>query len=85
MRDYMNRLFKKDVLLAKWDLEVEYHQRRLKNLMIELIDLEYYDKDVWQKCWDTIGHKKRINNIHFLAYFNEIMTQFNTDPKNPFF
>jgi hypothetical protein len=47
MRNYMDRLFKKDVLLAKWNDEVEYHQRRLKNLMIELEDLEYYDKDVW--------------------------------------
>jgi hypothetical protein len=43
MRDYMNRLFKKDVILGKWASEVEYHQRRLKNLMIEMDDLEYYD------------------------------------------
>ena len=43
MRDYMNRLFKKDVILAKWNDEVEYHQKRLKNLMIEMDDLQYYD------------------------------------------
>jgi len=85
MRDWLNRLFKKDVLLGKWKDEVEYHQRRLVKLMKEMDDLEWYDQDVWQKCFDTLGHKKRINNIHFLAYFNEIMQKFNTDPKSPFF
>lgn len=43
------------------------------------------EKDVWQKVWDTIGHKKRINNITFLAYYKDTMVKFNTDPKSHFF
>lgn len=85
MRDMITRLFKKDVLIAKWDAECEYHQRRMKELMIEMEELDYYDQEIWQKCWDTISHKKRINNLHFLHYFNETMSKFNADPKSPFF
>ena len=73
MRDMITKLFKKDVILAKWADECEYHQRRIMDLMIELDDLDYYDEEIWQKCWDTIGNKKRINNLTFLAYFNEMM------------
>ena len=55
------------------------------DLMKELDDLDYHDEEIWQKCWDTIGNKKRINNLTFLAYFNEMMQRFNTDPKSPFY
>ena len=85
MRQMMDDLFKNDVILAKWHDEVEYHQRRLYIFMHELEYLEYYDKDVWQKCFDTIGHKKRINNLTFLDYFNKTMRKYNEDPKSPFF
>lgn len=85
MRDMITKLFKKDVIIGKWADEVEYHQRRLYNLMHEFEELEYFDKEIWQKCFDTIGHKKRINNITFLGYFNETMVKYNTDPKSKFF
>ena len=51
MRDMITKLFKKDVILAKWHDECEYHQRRIMDLMIELIELDYYDEEIWQKCW----------------------------------
>ena len=53
--------------------------------MLEMDHLEFYDKELWQACFDTIGHKKRIQNLTFLAFYNEVMTKLNTDPKSPFF
>jgi len=57
-------------MIKKWADEIEYQQRHLMRLMIELENLDWYDKDVWQLVFDTISHKKRINNIKFLDYFN---------------
>ena len=85
MRDIITTLFKKDVILKKWHDECEYHQRRMMDLCIELDELEYYDEDIWSKVWETLSHKKRINNIHFLQYFNGLMQRFNSDPKSVFF
>jgi hypothetical protein len=85
MRDIITKFLKKDVIIKKWYFECEYHQRRMMELCIELDELEYYDEEIWQKVWDTLGHKKRINNIHFLQYFNGMMQRFNSDPKSPFF
>jgi hypothetical protein len=47
MRDMITKLFKRDVILAKWQDECEYHQRRIMDLMIELIELDYYDEEIW--------------------------------------
>lgn len=64
---------------------MEYHQRNLFKLMTELRDLEWDDKEVWQLCFDTIGRKKRINNMTFFHYFNDCMRHFNSEPSSPFF
>jgi hypothetical protein len=53
--------------------------------MKELDNLDYWDKDIWQKCFDTIGHKLRINNITYFAFFNETMRKLNTNPKSEFY
>jgi len=53
--------------------------------MHELEHIEFYDEDIWQKCFDTISHKKRINNLTFLDYFNQTMRRFNSNPKGAFF
>ena len=87
-RDHMRALLKdhfKKTLLAKWGDQMEYHQRRVFELMKEMEHLEFYDEELWQACFDTISHKKSIQNLTFFAYFNESMTKFNTDPKSPFF
>ena len=54
-------------------------------LMKEMEHLEFMDSDIWQKCFDTISHKKRINNLTFLDYFNQVLRKFNSDPKGAFF
>ena len=59
MRSLLNNVFKKPILAA-WAEEVEYHQRRLYQLMVEMDNLEVYDEEIWQACFDTISHKKRI-------------------------
>jgi hypothetical protein len=79
LKDMITNHFKQ-MTLDKWKDEVEYNQRMLYNLMKELQNLDYWDKDIWQKCWDTIGHKTRINNITYLSYFNDIMNECNEDP-----
>ena len=87
-RDHMRRMLAnlfKESILEKWLHEVEYHQRRLYELMVEMEHLDYYDQQLWQACFDTIGQKKMINNLTFFSYFNETMQKFNADPKSPFF
>ena len=42
--------------------------------------LEYWDKEIWMLCFDTITHKKRINNLAFFDYFNKMMRKCNEDP-----
>lgn len=64
---------------------MEYQQRLVVKLMKEMEHLNYWDKDIWQQCFDSIGRKKRINNIYYLSYFNEVMKRANSDPSNPFF
>ena len=75
----------KPIVLDKWPKEVEYHQRVLYELMQEFEYLDYYDKDIWQKVFDTMMHKKRINNMTLFTYFVTTMQKMNADPKNHFF
>ncbi len=70
----------KPVILEKWNAEVVYHQRRLMNLMMELEHNRIYDEEIWTLVFDTILHKKRINNLTFFGYFLETMQKWNADP-----
>lgn len=54
-------------------------------MMKEFEHLEYWDKDIWKKIFETIGHKKRINNMTFFSYFNDTMRKLNSDPNSDFF
>lgn len=84
MRSMLKNIFKKSIL-DLWADEMEYHQRRVYELMVEMEHLNFYDEQLWQACFDTVGRKKRIQNLTFFAYFNETMRKFNADPKSPFF
>lgn len=75
----------KGVILDRWVDEAEYHQRRLKELMIELEYNEFYDEEIWTKVFDTISHKKRINNITFFDFFLTTMQRWNADPSKTIF
>ena len=48
-------------------------------------ELEYYDKEIWDKLIFDITHKKFISNIYFWSTFYETLTVMNKDPKNPYF
>lgn len=74
----------KPMMMEKW-IEVEYNQRMLFNLMKELEHLDYWDKDIWQKIFDTINHKKWINNITYVTYWHQLMKRVNEDPQSAFF
>ena len=80
----MTNNFKK-MMINNWKDEVEFNQRTLYDLMIELENLDYYDKQIWELIFETISHKKRINNITYFSYFHKMMDQFNNDSKSPFF
>lgn len=54
-------------------------------LMIELEYNEFYDEEVWTKVFETISHKKRINNITFFGYFLNTMQKWNADPSKTIF
>lgn len=84
LKDMITNTFK-PVMLKKWKDEVDHNQRTLFNLMKELENLDYWDKDIWSQIISTIGHKKRINNITFFQYFNDTLRKLNTDPQGPFF
>ena len=75
----------KPMILDKWAAEVEFNQRVLYDFMKELENLDYYDKDIWMKCFTTIGNKKRINNTTYFHYFNTVMRKLNTQPESPLF
>lgn len=53
--------------------------------MIEMEHLEYWDKDIWRRAFDSIKVIKRINNMTFFAYFHKMLRQLNEDPKSPLF
>ena len=54
-------------------------------LMNELEDIGYFDKDIYSACFTTLVQKKRIQNITFFSFFAELMKKYNEDPKSPFF
>lgn len=72
-------------MLKKWGDEVEHNQRMLYNLMLEFAELDYYDKDIWERIFKTIVGKTKINNLTFFSYFNTVMRKLNEDPKSAFF
>jgi hypothetical protein len=87
-RDHLKNIITnnlKQMILKNWKDEVEFNQRTLYNFMIELEYLEYFDKQIWELVFETISHKKRINNITYFTYFHKMMEQFNSDPKSAFF
>ena len=53
--------------------------------MKELEHLDYWDKDIWRRIFDTVTTQKKINNITFFAYFHKMMIFFNEEPKSPLF
>lgn len=85
MRGMITKHFKKNMLENLWPHEVRYQQRTLYNLMVELEHLEYWDKDIWRRCFDTIQGLKRLNNLTFFAYFHKMMKFLNEEPTSPLF
>lgn len=57
----------------------------LYRLMVELEHLEYWDKDIWRRCFDTVLNLSKINNLTFFMYFHKMMKFFNEEPKSPLF
>ena len=55
------------------------------NPMKELEELNWVDEEVYQLCFDTLGNKKRIQNMTFFDFFLNLMRRQNEDPKGPFF
>lgn len=53
--------------------------------MVELLNLKYYDEDVWKQITDTMCRKHKINNLYYASYFYETMIKLNNDPNNPNF
>jgi hypothetical protein len=53
--------------------------------VVELENLNWYDKDIFGAIFKTIGNKKRINNITFFHFFSDLMKRMNSDPVSPFF
>lgn len=75
----------KPVLLEKWKAEATYHQRLLYKICRDFYDLKYFDEDIWTQLIFDIGHKSKINNLHFFDCFWNNLQTMNKDPKNPFF
>jgi len=46
--------FKEKTILANWESEVEYHQRRLYELIIELEHINYFSKEIYDATWKTL-------------------------------
>jgi len=72
------------MILENWT-EAEFHQRRMKELMIELEFNKIYDDEIWTKIFVTICRKKRINNVYFFGFFLETMQKWNADPSKKIF
>lgn len=73
------------MLMDNWKAELDYNQRVLYDLFTEFEHLEYWDKDLWLKCFDTVLHKKRLNNLTFFAFFHKTMLKMNDEPSSPLF
>lgn len=85
LRGIITKYFKKNMIENLWAAQVDHHQRRLYDFMIEMEHLEYWDKDIWRRAFDSIKVIKRINNMTFFAYFHKMLRQLNEDPKSPLF
>jgi hypothetical protein len=85
LRGMITKHLKKNMLEYCWPNEADFHQRNLINLMTEFEHLEYWDKDIWRRIFDSVGKQKRIQNLHFFAQFHRMMRQLNEDPKSPLF
>jgi len=53
--------------------------------MVEFEHLEYWDKDIWRRCFDSLKNQGRINNIYTFAYFHKMLIYCNEEPKSPLF
>ena len=73
MTELLDKHFKKDVILAFWDAEVNFNQRTLFDLARELDGIMWYDEEVWTKIFDTAVHKKKINNLHDFQLIHNLM------------
>jgi len=75
----------KPMILQNWAEQVEYNQRVMFEMFSEFDALGYYDKELLDKMVATLGHKKRINNIYFVAYYHGLLHKLNTEPTSPLF
>lgn len=86
-RDHMRHMiinhWKQPVILDKWHEEITYNQRTLHDLFVELDNLKIYDKDLWMKAFETLNQKKKLKNLHFFAFFHQMMVKLNTEPTSP--
>lgn len=73
------------MILANWAAEVDFNQRVMYEMFREFDELEYYDKQLLEKMIETLGHKKRINNIYYLSFYHGLMHKLNTEPTSPLF
>ena len=73
------------MILANWAAEVDFNQRVMYDMFSEFDELQYYDKELLTKMVETLGHKKRINNIYFLSFYHGFLHKLNTEPKSPLF
>ena len=85
LRGILTKYFKKHLLENLWEPEIDFHQRRLYDLMVELDYLEYWDKDIWRRCFDSVKKHRDLNNIHMFIFHHQKMRQLNEDPKSPLF
>ena len=72
-RDHLRSMLRdhfKPTIIKLWIAEVEYNQRVLYNLMVELEHIGYVDEEIYKLMFATIGRKKRINNLTFFSFFH---------------
>ena len=55
----LDRLYKPQ-LIAVFHDELEYHQRNLLKLSKELLNLKYYDEELWTLMTDCMCRKQKI-------------------------
>ena len=54
-------------------------------MIIEFEYLQYFDEEIWQKMFDSIGNKKAMQNIYLLDFFLKFLHRYNDNPNLPFF
>ena len=55
------------------------------DLFRQLDALKVYDEELWSACFKTLGQKKRINNMHYFAFYHQTMLKMNEMAEEPFF